>query len=142
MTSGSLAGQPMTWTNPATKIRCYGKCQYPSAKRAEKQALRASQRTGDLIIAYECFDCGYWHIGHADKAQQIAREQKANKLKPNPQQIPGPNRPYHTLTAFCLACTIDHCCGKSHCKNRRRLYRRKLRQQVTASPLTSGHGSE
>ena len=36
--------------------------------------MAASRKTGELIIAYACFDCGYCHIGHADRSQQLARE--------------------------------------------------------------------
>jgi len=41
--------------------------------QAEIQAERASKVTGELIIAYICFDCGMFHIGHADLSQQLAR---------------------------------------------------------------------
>jgi predicted nucleic acid-binding Zn ribbon protein len=60
------------WRNPKTKRRCTGKLAMRSASQAEKAAGRASRRVQELIIAYECWDCGYWHIGHADMAQRIA----------------------------------------------------------------------
>lgn len=52
--------------------RCDGKSAY-SSKKAEKAARLASKRTGDLIVAYMCYHCGKWHIGHADKSQHIVR---------------------------------------------------------------------
>ena len=61
------------WRNPAIR-RCYRKIAYPSWRKAEKRAEKASIRTGDLIIAYECYDCGKFHIGHADLSQKIVRE--------------------------------------------------------------------
>jgi hypothetical protein len=30
-------------------------------------------KTGELIISYQCYDCGKWHIGHADLSQILAR---------------------------------------------------------------------
>lgn len=41
-----------------------------SRKIAEKQ----SNKTGELIIAYQCFDCSWFHIGHADESQKIIRK--------------------------------------------------------------------
>ena len=59
------------WENPSLR-RCDGKSAY-SSKKAEKAARLASKRTGDLIVAYMCYHCGKWHIGHADKSQHIVR---------------------------------------------------------------------
>lgn len=61
------------WRNPGV-VRCYRKKRYPNWVLAEAAAEKASVRTGELIIAYECPDCGKFHIGHADKAQQITRQ--------------------------------------------------------------------
>ena len=61
------------WFNPGT-VRCYRKRRYTSWVLAETAAEKASLKTGELIIAYECPDCHKFHIGHADKAQQIIRE--------------------------------------------------------------------
>ena len=46
---------------------------FRSAKLADALAEKASRETGELIISYQCFDCGKWHIGHADEAQLAAR---------------------------------------------------------------------
>jgi hypothetical protein len=59
--------------------RCDGKRSYRWMKQATKQAKLATERAGKLIIAYECYDCGAWHIGHADLSQQIAH----GWVKPN-----------------------------------------------------------
>lgn len=61
------------WFNPGI-VRCYRKKRYPSWDLAEIAADKASQRTGELIIAYECPDCHKFHIGHADKSQLIIRQ--------------------------------------------------------------------
>ncbi len=61
------------WKNPAHFRRCESKRAYPSLGEAEVQAARASDRTGELILAYTCCDCGSAHIGHADLSQQLAR---------------------------------------------------------------------
>jgi hypothetical protein len=59
------------WQNPALR-RCDSKLAFRSLNQAAIQAERASSRTGELIIAYTCFDCGAFHIGHADLSQQLA----------------------------------------------------------------------
>jgi hypothetical protein len=59
------------WQNPALK-RCDSKLAFRSLNQAAVQAERASNRTGELIIAYTCFDCAAFHIGHADLSQQLA----------------------------------------------------------------------
>ena len=61
------------WQNPALR-RCDSKRAYRSLKLAAAQAEQASNRTGELIIAYTCFDCGAFHIGHADLSQQLAHD--------------------------------------------------------------------
>lgn len=63
-----------TWTNPA-KRRCDSKVPYRYIASAEKVARKASMRVGELIIAYECPDCGAFHIGHADQSQIIVRRE-------------------------------------------------------------------
>ncbi len=67
------------WKNPAHLRRCHGKRGYSSMRKAEVQAKRASAKSGDLIIAYTCIDCVYFHIGHADLSQQIVRRPLAER---------------------------------------------------------------
>jgi predicted RNA-binding Zn-ribbon protein involved in translation (DUF1610 family) len=62
-----------TWSNPAAR-RCDSKHAYFKMSPAESNANRATKRTGELIVAYECPDCGRFHIGHADLAERLARE--------------------------------------------------------------------
>ena len=76
-----------TWTSPADR-RCDCKVPYRYITTAEKAARKVSQRTGELIIAYECPDCGCFHIGHADKSQIIVREQQAIHRSHLPSSCP------------------------------------------------------
>lgn len=73
MKSESGTSSPMQWINPAHFSRCHGKRRFHSMVLAERKAEQASLRTGDLILAYECCDCGRFHIGHADPSQTLAR---------------------------------------------------------------------
>lgn len=54
-------------------IRCGRKRAYRQAKHADEAAQRASLKTGELIISYQCYECLKWHIGHADQSQILAR---------------------------------------------------------------------
>ena len=54
--------------------RCFRKRRYQCMAKAEEVAQRASRRTGDLIIAYQCFECLRYHVGHADESQKIVRD--------------------------------------------------------------------
>jgi hypothetical protein len=85
--------------------RCECKRRFRKPETADRAAEKASRKTGDLIITYQCFDCGKWHIGHADPAQRAARG-----LPPAPQKV------------FCVIC------GKSiHLK---RIARARARYEV------------
>jgi hypothetical protein len=53
---------------------CDRKGAYPRAEQADKAAKKASRKTGRLIISYKCYNCGAWHIGHADRSQQIVNK--------------------------------------------------------------------
>ena len=80
---------PGVWRNPAIR-RCNRKNEYSSWSRAEAKAEEASLRAGDLIIAYECYDRGKFHIGHADESQKIARQARDTSL---PWDCPRCDRP-------------------------------------------------
>ncbi|WP_263367966.1 hypothetical protein [Edaphobacter bradus] len=71
--NNTLPIQP-PWTNPASQRRCHGKRRYPSITLAETAAEKASYKTGELILAYQCYDCLRFHIGHADASQKIVRK--------------------------------------------------------------------
>jgi hypothetical protein len=60
--------------------RCARKARYKSAEVADRRAEHASRHTGELIISYKCFDCGKWHIGHADQTQIAARNLTSGSL--------------------------------------------------------------
>jgi hypothetical protein len=53
--------------------RCARKRGFRNPNIADELARRASLKTGELIISYQCYDCGKWHIGHADLSQILAR---------------------------------------------------------------------
>jgi hypothetical protein len=53
--------------------RCQGKIPYRTIERAELVAAKRSLVLSELLIAYECFDCGRFHIGHADASQKALR---------------------------------------------------------------------
>jgi hypothetical protein len=88
------------------KKRCAGKQFYRRADSADWAAQRASKRTGELIISYKCYDCGGWHIGHADAAQIAAREALSKPIcaicdKPIPEGRLGKAAHYKTRTTTC-----------------------------------------
>jgi hypothetical protein len=68
--------------NPA-KSRCEVKIAYESMDLAEIEACSATSRAGQLIIAYHCFDCGAFHIGHPDASQWLVHPKKV-KIKTPP----------------------------------------------------------
>jgi hypothetical protein len=78
------------WKNPTYYRRCQGKRCYRSMEQAEIEAERSSMSTGELIIAYECYDCGNIHIGHADLSQQIAFQQLAQQAFSNTAYVGKP----------------------------------------------------
>jgi len=56
------------------RIRCSRKKRYHYGGLAERIAKKQSKKTGDWIMAYECVDCGGWHIGHAQADQIIVAQ--------------------------------------------------------------------
>lgn len=61
----------------AHNSRCEGKVAYRRGALADSAAMRMSAKTGDLLVSYQCCDCGRWHVGHADWAQIRLRIQSA-----------------------------------------------------------------
>lgn len=43
---------------------CERKAGYPNEKVAASRAQRMSMRDGELFLAYQCYYCGKWHVGH------------------------------------------------------------------------------
>ena len=56
----------MTTTSSERQKRrsCTRKAPFQTLLSADRAASRATARTGELILAYECKFCGYFHIGH------------------------------------------------------------------------------
>src|SRR5207302_8076086 len=54
-------------------LRCERKRAYRDPRLADKLAQRATRKAGQLVISYQCYECGMWHIGHADVAEVLAR---------------------------------------------------------------------
>ena len=63
------------WLRKLHEKRCERK-QALSADKADELAEKASRQTGALIISYKCYDCGKWHIGHADETQIAVRQKR------------------------------------------------------------------
>ena len=80
------------WRNPAL-ARCYGKSAFPNFAIAEKVAQRDSEKAGELIIAYQCYDCGRFHVGHADLSQILARQEPIKGLIELPTECPRCGQP-------------------------------------------------
>lgn len=88
------------------KKRCARKRYYQHAEPADCAAQRASKRSGELILSYKCYDCGGWHIGHADAAQIAAREAMSKPIcaiceKPIPEARLAKAAHYKTRTTTC-----------------------------------------
>jgi hypothetical protein len=108
-----------TWRNPVALRRCKEKRPYRSLSEAEVFASRASARSGALIIAYECPDCGRFHIGHADRAQLIVRgERCAPSCKQCCEPIPLEKRETAALNGSDILYCSDACKRKARKKRR------------------------
>jgi hypothetical protein len=53
--------------------RCDRKRPFWSARKADEAAMKATAKAGQLIVSYQCYECGLWHIGHADLSQVLVR---------------------------------------------------------------------
>jgi hypothetical protein len=110
------------WKNPAIK-RCLGKQPYKTITMAEKVAQRDSSRTGDLIIAYQCFDCGRFHVGHADRSQLIVRQQVERRGFSLPKDFPhcgGPIAEQRRIAAWESGNSAVFCSKKCQRKGSRK----------------------
>lgn len=59
------------WGGPDTRPRCErtDKVAFESQERAEHSAAKVreregAQKGGRIMQAYQCKDCGQWHVGH------------------------------------------------------------------------------
>jgi len=69
--------------------RCDRKQGYRNPKLADQLAERATRKSGQLVVSYPCYECGLWHIGHAEVAQVLAR------MLPGPSNCEICGRPIH-----------------------------------------------
>ena len=97
------------WQNGATWARCKRKLRHRNKRIATKVAMEQSYRFLELLIAYECPDCGYWHTGHADQTQLAAhadivkhleRMKRRKSREERGKVVPSTQR---VLTGFCAA---------------------------------------
>jgi hypothetical protein len=92
--------------------RCDGKKPHKFITSAARSAKRATELSGSLIIAYECYDCGAFHIGHADLSQKIAFEQAIAearaKAKVAADKTTRPIAPGIKLTGRPLELVLQH----------------------------------
>ena len=61
------------WLEQRRERHCKGKQSYHTARQADAVAEKMTHKTHELLISYQCHDCGRWHIGHADESQILAR---------------------------------------------------------------------
>lgn len=101
------------WRNPAMR-RCDRKIAYGSWRRAESRAQKVSGMTGELIIAYQCYDCGKFHIGHADESQKIVRQTKEHTLQVCCPNCKGPIPPDRRAAAETHGSSIMYCSNQCH----------------------------
>lgn len=96
------------WINPASVARCHGKIGYWNPRKAEDRAKKATEKSGEWIIAYECPDCGLWHIGHPDPCQFALLKQRL--CKGCRESIPDGRE-----GKFCTdQCKLDHVARKAN----------------------------
>jgi hypothetical protein len=114
-----------TWNNPAER-RCNSKAGYPNMTIAEKRAAKATAKADELIIAYKCFDCGMFHIGHADESQKIARQ--INVRPAGPKCVLCGAVMYVKTDVF-DPYPAGQTCGTKRCKRRRQRRRQAARRK-------------
>lgn len=77
---------------PGPKHRCEGKIGFYSAKRAEASAENMSRKLEEWLVAYDCYTCGMFHVGHASPTEIAILEKEAARRKPNPPKLHKMNR--------------------------------------------------
>jgi hypothetical protein len=123
------------WSNPAER-RCNRKAAYPSMSLAEQKAETASSRTGSLIIGYQCYDCGKFHIGHADESQRIARQESIDTPAPAKCILCG--SPMNVKTDVFNPNPAGPSCGTKRCKRRRQRRRQVAKRKAGREESQSG----
>lgn len=125
------------WSNPGCR-RCEGKIGYRYSVSAEKVARRMSIKSGELLVAYRCFDCGSFHVGHGDLAQVLVRQERD---PPRPQTLPATcprcdqpipdERRVAALAAGTKSVYCSQACQKRHSRHLRR-EKRRTREEAEA----------
>lgn len=115
----------------AHRRRCEGKAAFPRASLADRAAMRISARLGELIISYQCCDCGRWHVGHADSGQKQIR---MRSITPR-CVICGAPIPQRRLVQARRSGTLIHTFSKQ-CRFRYKLQRRDERDAGPDRGLT------
>ena len=130
------------WRNPGWR-RCDSKIGYRYSVSAEKVARRMSIKSGELLVAYRCFDCGSFHVGHGDLAQILVRQERDLPRPPTlpatcprcDQCIPDERR----VAALAAGTKTVYCskdCQKKHSRKLRR-EKRRTREEAEVSVATS-----
>lgn len=116
-----------TWKNPALG-RCDRKRVYLTMARAERVAERQSLQSGELLLAYPCFDCGRFHVGHADLSQQIIRQEPVKALNVCCPRCQKPVPEERRAAATASGAAVVYCtrrCGERYRKAIRHACRRE-----------------
>ena len=122
------------WIQKYSQARCGTKQAFRKASKADVAAMKASLKTSELIVSYQCYDCGRWHIGHADEAQLLARRKPVDPLCVICGKPISKNR-RRRAGASTQVCSSE--CGK---KKRHRAYKKRKKEK---EQLESGSdGSE
>lgn len=123
------------WLRLYRYTRCLRKVRYWNPKLADEMAEKASRKTGELIISYECLNCGGWHIGHADQTQLAARNLKFGDPLPL-CSICGKVIPPHRLAKAARWGTATTTCSRPCTAEVRR--RRKQAKNPPPAPVSEG----
>ena len=122
-------------SSPASLLRCQRKRTYWNGTLADKAAQRASAKTGELIISYQCYECHRWHIGHADLSQILARIPPGRALC----EVCGQPIDANRLDKAKKSGTLTTTCSKP-CK--RELDSRQKQQRRQAAPPAHGEDAQ
>ena len=111
------------WIRKYSQARCGTKQAFRKASKADVAAMKASLKTNELIVSYQCYDCGRWHIGHADEAQVLAPRKPVD---PSCIICGKPISKSRRRRAGASTQVCSSVCGK---KKRRRAYRERKKQK-------------
>ncbi len=127
------------WLKRYQHAGCLRKATYWHEGQATRKAIKASRKTGELIIAYECFSCGGWHIGHADETQLAARNMQQGDPLPL-CSVCGKLIPPRRLRKAARLKSVTTTCSPA-CTARARRQRRREREAQNPPPPPVSEGS-